>query len=75
MQVRDMLTEDEAKTKVCAFIRYCVNEGEVLQDKATPLYYHNNCIASGCMSWRWSHQDSNGEPTGFCGGATLPKYI
>jgi hypothetical protein len=34
-----------------------------------------HCIAAECMFWRWSHQDHNGTPTGFCGGATMPKYI
>ena len=63
MPVRDMLTEDEAKKKICPVIRDQANEFNML------------CMTSSCMFWRWSHQDSNGIPTGFCGGASLPKYI
>jgi hypothetical protein len=62
----DMLTEDEAKKKWCPLARD--NRSE--DDESVV-----DCLASGCMFWRWSHQDTNGMPTGFCGGAGLPKYI
>lgn len=67
MALRDMLTESEAKTKWCPLYRHNDIEDEVRGG--------SNCIASDCAFWRWSHQDHNGIPTGFCGGATLPKYI
>lgn len=42
-----------------------------------PIHPPAFCIASQCMAWRWSHQDTGAHdpPTGFCGAAVLPKYI
>ncbi len=47
-----MITEEIAKTKLCPFIRYCVNELAVVQDKDAPLYAQSNCAGSDCMAWR-----------------------
>lgn len=75
MALRDMLTESEAKTKWCPFGKVITSgeSGYVVGNRVVgelPL-----CLASDCAFWRWSHQDHNGIPTGFCGGATLPKYL
>jgi len=68
MTVRDMLSEADAKEKWCPY-----------QDGAEAYRAGNadfgRCIASACMFWRWSHQDHDGTPTGFCGGAGFPKYM
>lgn len=46
------MTEDEAKTKTCPTISYCVNELGVIQDRDAPLYAQATCIGSACMAWR-----------------------
>ena len=75
MAVRDMLTEDEAKTKWCPQVQVSKGSNRPQRIDEDTIETHLNCLASGCMFWRWSHQDSNGTATGFCGAATLPKYM
>lgn len=82
MAMRDMLTEEEASTKRCPRSfgpssastdarTMNISGGSNTTEQASPIH----CIASNCMFWRWTQQDSNGTPTGFCGGAGQPKYL
>lgn len=54
------MTEDEAKTKWCPFVRTGLTAGRY-------------CIVSGCMMWRWDTYQTSHDPTtvgatsGFCG--------
>lgn len=66
--MKDFMTETEAQKKQCPFV-----DIDIVDDQRS----QPTCIASKCMAWRWSHQDSgpNDPPTGFCGAAGLPKYI
>jgi hypothetical protein len=66
--MKDFKTEEEAEKKWCPLYRGLDTEDEVRK---------SNCIASECMFWRWSHQDTGptDPPTGFCGAAGLPRYI
>ena len=64
------LTEEEAKKKWCPELKLegsnasMTNAGKVIYDSA-------NCIASGCMMWRYAGESEKGE-TGYCGKAVLP---
>jgi hypothetical protein len=50
-----LLTPDEARKQACPFFRHCVNESEVLQRGAGPLYYHDACRGPDCkIGWRWA---------------------
>lgn len=49
-----MLTEEAARKEVCPFIRYCVNESDVMQEGRPAIYVQQLCQASACkMGWRW----------------------
>lgn len=51
-----LLTEDEAKTKWCPFVRASIYEAadnDVSGNRAGPLRESGGCIASACMAWRW----------------------
>jgi len=80
--MKDFVTEKEAKYKSCPFLEGGVTMSFDKDNKATiPAGIDDraypNCLASKCMAWRWSHQDTgvNDPPTGFCGAAVSPKYI
>lgn len=45
------MTEDEAKTKICPM---------TLNREAADIHWE--CIASGCMAWRWSQEEPKAEP-------------
>jgi hypothetical protein len=64
MPMPDLITEAEAEAKWCP-LSNTGRPGEI------------RCIASKCMFWRWHPdiEDTNDQPTGFCGGAGLPKYM
>lgn len=57
------MTEDEAKTKWCPFVRHAVvssglagGSPMVSINRPTangPQDQQLNCVASGCMAWRW----------------------
>lgn len=67
-----MITESEAKMKVCPKMTYCVNEANVTQDGHSAIYYQANCHGSACMAWRWANalSRSNG---GYCGAFGEPS--
>lgn len=81
------MTEDEAKTKWCPFVRLVAADQE--QEK---LVYSGNrlldpdsgkihtkgalCIASACMAWRWDIDKNRAGPDvdhGYCGLAGVPR--
>lgn len=78
-----LLTEEEARTKVCPTRRYCINENGVIQDRESAIYVAELCQGSRCIAWRWrrEHRLSGGggewEPLpathGYCGLAGRPE--
>lgn len=46
------MTEDEAKTKVCPHIQYCITHPAALAEGQNPEYSQSTCLASECMAWR-----------------------
>ena len=70
-----LLTEDEARKETCPFIRYCMNEVGVLQDREAPIYANQLCQASDCkIAWRWEFglvdadfAEVDQVPRGYCG--------
>jgi hypothetical protein len=47
------MTDEEASKEICPFIRFCVNEVDVIQDGRAPIYVHQNCQGSACRTaWR-----------------------
>jgi hypothetical protein len=79
------MTEDEAKTKWCPFVRYSAafddyasnrwkqSSPEDEPDALNPVACR--CIASQCMAWRKLHDadfDSHDNLPGFCGLAGKP---
>jgi hypothetical protein len=71
-----MWTEDEAKAKWCPMVRLSADHvGGGINRDTKGNTSRANCIASGCMSWRW-HVEPRGlaaalQPTkferGYCG--------
>ena len=62
-----MMTEAEAKTKWCPFVRIAGVRHPAAQ-----------CIASACMAWRWTMtpEEAKGNvngPRGYCGLAGVPE--
>lgn len=71
------MTEDQAKTKTCPTIRYCVNESGVIQDRESAIYVHQLCQGSDCIAWRDIFHHDNGQRfyrpgSGYCGLAGEP---
>jgi len=70
------MTEDEAKTKWCPFVRI-VSVNHVLEairfmDEDNEI--NTACIASECMAWRFlpCDPDTDDVPHGYCGLAGKP---
>ena len=72
------MTEEEAKEKWCPFTRvgFWINAPDdsflaTSGNRMTPMNDECNCIASGCMAWRWSRKDFKNLPRsewyGYCG--------
>lgn len=63
------MTEEEAKTKWCPFSRVMMWEPQEGQNPAVNRNLADvNCIASGCMAWRWRRH----KPKGWSGTAPVP---
>lgn len=88
--MKDFVTELEATAKRCPLIETAPPKPVLLPPRAggsgtSTAEYGTSyepakpplCLASSCMAWRWSHQDSGpiAEPTGFCGAFGLPRYV
>lgn len=74
------MTEDEAKTKWCPFVRHSdgnagvFNSGNRSEDPINISHSGGQfgcvCIGSECMAWRWNVEteiDIPKLPTGYCG--------
>lgn len=70
------MTEQEATTKWCPHMTYCVNPHHVMDGLAAE-YVQARCCASECMMWRWDGEvglwegDLEGA-SGYCGLAGRP---
>lgn len=76
--MKDFVTEAQAAKMWCPHgLSICRVGGENLVVSNRVEKEIPRCLGSGCMFWRWSHQDNGptADPTGFCGSAGLPKYI
>lgn len=62
------MTEEQAKTKWCPFVRLTASQGEwhTSRDPSLPSAPDDTqayrCIASACMAWRSRHPEN-----GYCG--------
>ena len=76
-----MMTEEEARKRWCPFVRYATrDDGGDYPERAHVVtgnrFLHKpgpgltNCIASGCMAWRWTGFPA--ERLGYCGLAGKP---
>lgn len=67
-----IVTEEEAKTKVCQETLGGVSSwsgGDYVHPARSA-----RCAGSACMAWRWKRHDYTGAPTshGYCGKAGRP---
>lgn len=70
------MTEDEAKTKWCPFVRLTASAGEwhinrppgSAPDKPGDYL----CMGAACMAWRWYPSNGLGIRIGLCGLAGKP---
>lgn len=78
------MTEDEAKTKWCPFVRIMALDPRSGGNPSINRHDYNNfnCIGSTCMAWRWIDgrwverrlvEGSRIEPAGYCGLAGRPS--
>jgi hypothetical protein len=64
-----ILSEDEAKTKWCAMVRFSQFFNDVVSNR--PFDNEGtHCIASACMMWEW-----NKKYNGLMNGGKEAKYI
>ena len=54
-----LLTEDEARQKWCPHVSLC-EVGGAIYDNRGQSHGFTRCIASECMSWRWSDERRQG---------------
>lgn len=74
------MTEDDAKTKWCPHARVVTYaaDGEPLMTATNRvsggvLRAGSDCIASACMSWRWTQRSGTPRNHGYCGLAGRPE--
>lgn len=78
-----MMTEEEAKTKWCPFVRASGADGEWHTNRPSIADVEAKgfdlCCGSACMAWRWEIAPEEVEPewgrpnpTGYCGLAGKP---
>jgi hypothetical protein len=66
----DILTEEQAKTKWCPYVR--VSMGPNRNQKAET---HLTCLASNCMAWRSVWSETAGDARGYCGAFGKPLGV
>lgn len=72
------MTEDEAKTKWCPFVRAASPDGAAAWNRSSFITYEHEarqatrCIASACMAWRWSEKQPPGHGF-FADGSPHPE--
>jgi hypothetical protein len=66
------MTEDEAKQKWCPQVRFTQWNDQMLSNRGE-FSGATNCLASGCMAWRWwTLGHPNEKQKGYCGLAGKP---
>lgn len=73
------MTEDEARTRWCPFVRELWTGGVEAQwsgnryfnEDRSQVQENVSCLGSRCMAWRW---DSQVHRSGFCGLAGKPEF-
>lgn len=63
------MTEDEAKSKWCPFVRFThphPDSGIRWNNRGPDLVADDDskCVASNCMAWQWKYPGPNDEATG-----------
>ena len=65
------MTEAEAKTKWCPFVRFSSFDASINRRLSEPhIHQCTLCIASDCMAWRWEDREDG---TGYCGLIHAPN--
>lgn len=63
-----VVTEEEAKTKWCPFVRYGATAAVNRDFQSQYSDRHCHCIGSACMAWRRGPYDhTHNQARGFCG--------
>jgi hypothetical protein len=66
------MTEDEAKTKWCPYVRFVDCEDRLYDNRPSSMQNGAKCLGSGCMAWRWDYDEYGDATEGFCGLAGRP---
>lgn len=71
-----LLTEAQARTKVCPHMTHCINDAAVTQDGRSAIYAPSTCCASDCMGWENVGPVGDGDqtPVGRCGLTLNPSW-
>lgn len=65
------MTEDEAKQKWCPQVRFSQWTDQMLSNRSD-FSGATNCLASGCMAWRWEDIAMRKPIDGYCGLSGRP---